>query len=364
MFNLEKANAEIVNYPSTQRSLIREHPLDRDPGDMFLLTQRSKVGRDSQASSLKSLAEVITGEPDWRMVAWENLDYGLCQRICEALLAGKTWMPCVRKPGTPPLEPRSWISVNKILTALRGTLKQCWKMDLIDSERYTRAKSIESLRGTTSLAGRAISPSEITRMLGCCSDGPHGTLERALIATLYFTGARCAEAVAFTVDNFNAKDFSLTILHGKGNKARKVYIGDETAQQIFLDWLKLRDQWAEMMGDIIPRKDKDIFKQTGPLFMALIGNDRLSGNHLRTGTVLSIIKKTGKKAGLGNVSPHDLRRGFITYLIDAGGDIITVGRLAGHNSPLSTEKYDRRPESTKRKTAKLLRLDRKDTEED
>ena len=72
--------------------------------------------------------------------------------------------------------------------------------------------------------------------------------------------------------------------------------------------------------------------------------------------VLFILEKRGVEAGVENFPAHDFRRTFISNLLDAATDILTVQLLAGHASPELTSRYDRRGEEIKQRAVQAIAI--------
>ena len=92
--------------------------------------------------------------------------------------------------------------------------------------------------------------------------------------------------------------------------------------------------------------------EPGPLFWGL--GDRNRHGRLTDPAIYKMLQKRAREAGVQELSPHDFRRTFVGDLLDAGTDIVTVQKMAGHADPSTTSRYDRHDERARHKAASLL----------
>lgn len=229
-------------------------------------------------------------------------------------------------------------TANKMLAALRGVLKACWRLGLIDSEQYHRARDVGSVRGSSLPKGRCLSAGELRALFEVCADAaPAGRRDGAIIALLYGAGLRRSELVGLDLADYNCGDGSLRV-RGKGSKERIAY-APEGAMHAVEAWIMLRGH------------------ADGPLFVPVgKGGAIKRGRRMTAQSVYGILRKRGEQARLASFSPHDLRRTFVGDLLDAGADVSLVQQLAGHSHVTTTQKYDRRPEQAKQRAATLIHV--------
>jgi integrase len=96
--------------------------------------------------------------------------------------------------------------------------------------------------------------------------------------------------------------------------------------------------------------------EPGPLFIPVMKGGRLVVRRLIPHAVYKLTQKRAQQAGVKAFSPHDLRRTFVSNLLDAGADIATVQQRAGHAGIATSAKYDRRGEAAKRRAVELLHV--------
>ena len=227
---------------------------------------------------------------------------------------------------------------NKMLCALRRTLKEARRLGLMSANDYDMAVDIESVRGQSLLKGRCLSAVEMTALWDACIQDHTaiGVRDAAMLAIL-MVGLRRSEVTHLEMTDFNERARAMTIREAKGRKSRIVYLPLSGIKAV-KDWLTIRT--------ISP----------GPLLYPLNKAHKMIDRRMSEQGVLKALRRRGEIAGVEEFTPHDLRRTFISNLLDAGVDIVTVSQLAGHASPSTTSKYDRRGEAAKKRAIDLLNI--------
>jgi integrase len=98
-------------------------------------------------------------------------------------------------------------------------------------------------------------------------------------------------------------------------------------------------------------------EEPGALFYAgRKGGKLIEGQRMTDQGMYGVILRRAKAAGIENVSPHDLRRSFVSNLLELGVDLVSTSQLCGHSNVQTTARYDRRTEETKKRASKVLRI--------
>jgi integrase len=160
-----------------------------------------------------------------------------------------------------------------------------------------------------------------------------------LIGILRGAGLRRAEVVKLEVRDFKPEVGALEVRGGKGGKDRTVYLPSEAISYL--------ENWLSLRG-----------RKPGALLCPIRKGGEIEIRNMTPQAVLLIVQKRAQSSGVESFSPHDFRRTFCSDLLDAGVDIVTVQKLAGHASPVTTAKYDRRGEEVKRRAVQRLSFTR------
>lgn len=308
-----------------QTDIVPKHTYapDRNPALVYLASL-AESSRRPQRQSLSVIADLVLPGSQVESFPWHELRYQHSQAIRTQLA-----------------EKYSASTANRHLTALRGVLKEAWRLKYVSAEDYQSAIDLKPIKGQKAAQaekGRHLKQGELTALLGACMDGSMaGMRDAALIAVGYIAGLRRAELAGLQLADYDQSEGTLKITKGKGNKERILPLADGAAEAL-ADWLKVRGDWA------------------GPLFVRIRKGERLMDSALTEQAIYFILTERAEQAGVKKFSPHDLRRTFAGDLLDAGADIVTVQKLMGHSDANTTAGYDRRDAKAKRAAVNKLHI--------
>jgi site-specific recombinase XerD len=296
--------------------------LDHNAAAIYLTSLNSESGRRTMRQALNVCAGLLSTNADALTFAWHEVRF-------QHVTAIRSRLTEVYKPAT----------VNKMLAALRGVLKSAWQAGQMNAEDFHKAASVKGVKNDTLPAGRELTSGEISALMAdCASDTTNaGARDAAIIGLMYSCGLRREEVVTLDLADYETESGRL-VVKGKGNKERAAWLTGGAARAV-ADWLTVRGA------------------DPGALFVAVNKSGRIVNYKNMTPKVIyNMLAKRASEAGVKSFSPHDMRRTFVSDLLDAGADITTVSKMAGHASVTTTARYDRRPEEAKRKAASLLHV--------
>jgi len=195
---------------------------------------------------------------------------------------------------------RSIISFSKLLIG-EGAL---------DKSFLERAKAIRPKRHQEPKR-LTVKEADIGKLISVCKR----PLDRLIIILLASTGLRASEACSLKLRDIDLQERKIHLYKGKWGKSRRVGI-TEGLYEALMEYLKLRET----------------LNPNDPL---LINQD---GQPMDRSGIYKRLQKLGRKAGV-QVSPHALRRAFVTINVGNGIPLVYLQLACGHSDIKTTRDY-------------------------
>ncbi|KJV33262.1 MULTISPECIES: site-specific integrase [Pantoea] len=280
-------------------------------------------GRRGITSLLNRSASILKRGADAAHYPWEQLNFAAVAKVRAALLD----------------DGYAVSSVNMALSALRGVAQTAFNLNCMNAETLARIRSVKRVSGDIQRKGRALDKQEIRALVQAAKQHPQPARrcrDVAIVLTLCGTGLRAGELVKLKRRDYD--NGILTVRQGKGRKYREIHVAAAIDKAIRA-WLKISANEAE-----------------NALFSRIQRNVKAASSSLTTTGLTGILAELQHTSGIVRFTPHDMRRTFITRLLEQGVDINTVRQLAGHRDISTTTRYDLRNKATLGNASKSLSI--------
>ena len=166
-----------------------------------------------------------------------------------------------------------------------------------------------------------LAPEDVERILDAPPvEDPIGIRDRAILELLYGCGLRVSELVGLDSDRVDLPHQQVRVI-GKGDKERRVPMGDEARERLHRYRTGPRSEWTAGR----------------PTEAVVVGR---RGRRMSREAVWSLVKRWAIAAGVRErVTPHTFRHSFATHLLEGGADLRVVQALLGHASISTTQLY-------------------------
>lgn len=287
------------------------------------LGRLSPNSRKSIASQLKSIAKLMNWPDDYGS-HFASVDYQQALMIRTVLLQAG-WQPR---------------SINRAMIAIKGIMKVAVMTGSANQQEVAHLSTISHLKSPEH-RGTPLTAEQVSQLFRKLEQGKTASDLRnlAVFALLLGTGLRRSELVALSLDDYDRRKQTLLVRHGKGNKSRLLFLPQWCQEHLAL-WLKAR----QFQGGYLICKTYTSGKVVPDVSLSVSAIYRLIRNKLAS-------------IGISDASPHDMRRTFITRLLEQNIDINTVRKMAGHADISTTTTYDKRDHQFMQRAATALSYD-------
>jgi integrase/recombinase XerD len=201
----------------------------------------------------------------------------------------------------------------------------------------------------TEPSGRALSSKEVRYLLtGPDREKPEGARDYALMLVMLRLSMRVAEVCSLRAS-------SIKWSHGRWTLRCKVKGGREEVWPLPKDVKQAIDEYLKLDAQrrATLHSDTDAFLfQPHSNYRTLVFDKALS-----TRMVQKIVARWGRFTGVGDVSPHDLRRTAITRALEMGQTYRQVQMMSKHKDPKTVMRYDHGRENLDQNAVNFLKYD-------
>jgi site-specific recombinase XerD len=197
----------------------------------------------------------------------------------------------------------AYSSFNQAVCALRflytHTIRVPWPVTMVPFGKRPKTLPI------------VLSRNEVDKLIQCTSNLKH----RTFLMTLYSAGLRFSEAASLRIADIDSDRMMIRVACGKGMKERLVPLSPRLLKELRVYW--------------------KAYKPTDLLFPG-----KTPGKSYADTSIQKAMKKAALQAGIKKrVYPHVLRHSYATGLLEAGVDLLTISKLLGHASFVTTMIY-------------------------
>lgn len=194
----------------------------------------------------------------------------------------------------------AYSSFNQAVCALRflytHTIRVPWPVRMVPFGK--RPKTLPTV----------LSRNQVDKLIQCTPN----LKQRTFLMTLYSAGLRFSEAAHLRIADIDSDRMQIRVACGKGKKERLVPLSPRLLKELRVYWKQYRPTDLLFPGKTPQKTYADT-------------------------TIQKAMKRAALKAGIQKrVYPHVLRHSYATGLLEAGVDLLTISKLLGHASFVTT----------------------------